>query len=102
MISLSKRQWPVLEMFVNLDGDKYMSIEAAQKLDQRPFRSMLVQGWIVYARGRGFHITREGRAAWEEYNSKPIWRKDASRPLTQYFDPTAYGLHPVTKVRGAA
>jgi hypothetical protein len=77
--------------------DYYMSIEVAQKFDQRPFRSMLIRGWIKFRPGRGFHITKEGRAAWNEFLTTDIIRKNPSRPLTAYFDPTAYGLRVVAR-----
>jgi hypothetical protein len=38
----------------------YMSINQAQHYDQRPFRSMLVRGWIAYRPGRG--LSHEGKA----------------------------------------
>jgi hypothetical protein len=81
----------------------------AQRYDQRPFRSMLIQGWISYRPGRGFRITREGRQAWEEFERTEIWRKNPALPLTAYFDLLAYGLTTAGKsnlqvmnVRGAA
>jgi hypothetical protein len=74
------------------NGAAYMPIGHAQKFDQRPFRSMLVRKWIAYHPGHGFHITREGRAAWEEFRTTPILRLHPDRPLTRYFDPIACGL----------
>jgi len=73
-------------------SNNYMTIDEAQKFDQRPFRSMLIQGWAAYRPGRGFHVTREGKAAMYEFQTTDIMRKDPSMPLTAYFDPTAYGL----------
>jgi len=75
-------------------GSHYMSIDEAQAYDQRPFRSMLLRGWCAYRPKHGFHITRAGKAALHEFLSTDIARKDATLPLTAYFDPTAYGLHP--------
>jgi hypothetical protein len=49
----------------------YMSVDQAQHYDQRPFRSMLVQGWIAYRSGRGFHITPEGRRAFDVFHRDP-------------------------------
>jgi hypothetical protein len=69
-----------------------MTIAEAQTFDQRPFRSMLIRQWIVYRPGRGFHITREGRDAWNEFHTTNIARMNPTMPLTAYFDPTAYGL----------
>jgi hypothetical protein len=92
MTRLSNRQYPMLRTFAEESPDYFMRIEEAQAFDQRPFRSMLIQGWIQFRTGRGFHITREGRAAWREFEHTEILRKNPSLPLTAYFDPTAYGL----------
>jgi hypothetical protein len=81
----------MLRTFIDLD-DSHMSIDDAMLYDQRPFRSMLIQEWIAFRPGRGFHITKKGRAAWEEFERTEIWRKNPTLPLTAYFDPTAYGL----------
>ena len=97
MTRLSNRQHPMLEAFVELGSQRYMSIEEAQRYDQRPFRSMLIQEWIAYRPGRGFHVTREGIDAWNEFHRTEIWRKNPTLPLTAYFDPTAYGLRVVKK-----
>lgn len=69
-----------------------MKIETAQLYDQRPFRSMLIRKWIAYNPKRGFHITEEGLEAWREFRSTEIFRMHPNRPLTAYFDPTAYHL----------
>ena len=100
MTRLSNRQYPMLSAFA-LERDGYhMTIEEAQAFDQRPFRSMLIQEWIAYRPGKGFHVTKKGREAWHEFQSTDIARKDATRPLTAYFDATAYGLaRPKAKVR---
>lgn len=89
MTRLSNLQFPMLETFAS---GVYMGIEEAQHYDQRPFRSMLIRGWIAYKPGRGFHITPEGRKAREEFHNTGIARKNPMLPLTKYFDPTAYGL----------
>jgi len=89
MTNLSNRQYPMLKAFA---GGSHMSIETAQLYDQRPFRSMLIRQWISYDPKRGFHITDAGRQAWAEFRSTEIWRLNPSRPLTAYFDPTAYRL----------
>ena len=70
----------------------YLSISEAQHYDQRPFRSMLVRGWIAFKPGRGFHITHEGRKAHDDFHHGNIARKNPQGPLTRYFDPLAYGL----------
>lgn len=99
MTRLSNRQYPMLRMFAHeMRGSDYMTIEEAQLWDQRPFRSMLIHRWIAFRPSYGFHITKEGRAAMEEFENTHIERKDPSLPLTRYFDPTAYGLQPA-KIR---
>jgi hypothetical protein len=92
----------MLEAFASHNQNFYMSMDEAQRYDQRPFRSMLIQEWIAYHPGRGFHITEKGRAAWREFQSTEIWRKNPTLPLTAYFDPTAYGLKVVARKRRAA
>lgn len=92
MTRLSNRQHPMLRAFLDGGTGFHMSIEEAQSYDQRPFRSMLVREWIAYRPGRGFHLTQAGRDAWQEFHTTDISRKDPSRPLTAYFDVTAYGL----------
>jgi hypothetical protein len=92
MTRLSNRQWPMLRaLYDNMGG--FMTIEQAQKFDQRPFRSMLIQGWCAFRPGRGFHITPEGKAAMHEFQDTDIKRKHPEFPLTKYFDITAYSLH---------
>lgn len=92
MTRLSNRQYPMLLALVQNGRDGYMTIEEAQRWDQRPFRSMLIQGWCAFRPGRGFHVTKEGEAAMHEFQTTEILRKNPSLPLTAYFDPTAYGL----------
>jgi len=92
MTRLSNRQYPMLSALYDNGADHYMSIEEAQQFDQRPFRSMLIRGWCAYRAGRGFHITKEGKAAMHEFKTTDITRKNPMGPLTAYFDPTAYGL----------
>lgn len=101
MTRLSNRQYPMLRMFYDAGPDYFMPIQDAQKWDQRPFRSMLIQGWVEFKPRHGFHITKAGRAAWLEFLSTDIARKDPTRPLTAYFDPTAYGLAKVSRRRAA-
>jgi hypothetical protein len=102
---LSNRQYPMLLALCDNGLNGYMNIEAAQKFDQRPFRSMLMRKWCAYRPGRGFHVTQDGLAAMQEFLSTDIGRKNPMLPLTAYFDPTAYGLKPQGKphiVRKAA
>lgn len=92
MTRLSNRQYPMLQALYDNGLDGYMPIEDAQKFDQRPFRSMLIQKWATYRPGRGFHITRDGKAAMHEFHTTDIVRKNPTLPLTAYFDANAYGL----------
>jgi hypothetical protein len=93
MTRLSNRQWPMLKALFDNGSDGYMTIEEAQRFDQRPFRSMLIQKWCAFRPGRGFHITKEGKAAMYEFQTTDILRKNFNKPLTAYFDATAYGLN---------
>lgn len=102
MTRLSNRQYPMLLALHDLGTDHFMTIEEAQRFDQRPFRSMLVRRWCAYRPGRGFHITKEGRAALEEFLTTDITRKNPAAPLTAYFDPTAYGLHRPRRIHAVA
>jgi hypothetical protein len=90
---LSSLQYPMLKMFAE-DSRHSMSVDDAQHFDQRPFRSMLVRKWVAYKPGKGFHATKEGVAAYQEFLSRDITRKNPMLPLTAYFDPVAYGLSP--------
>jgi hypothetical protein len=98
-IRLSNLQFTMLATFAEQPLNYHMTIEEAAKFDQRPFRSMLVRQYVVFRPGRGFHLTREGRAAHEDFLTTEIWRKNVNGPLTTYFDPTAYSVH---VARGAA
>jgi hypothetical protein len=91
MTRLSNRQYPMLQSFIT-NANHYMSYKEAQSFDQRPFRSMLIQEWIKYVPGKGFHITGKGRQAWHEFQYTDIARKNQTLPLTAYFDPELYGL----------
>ena len=93
-LSLSQRQYPMLQTFMT---GLYMTISEAQHYDQRPFRSMLIRGWVTYKPGRGFHITHEGRKAHDAFHHTEIARKNPLAPLTSYFDPTQFGLRQVEK-----
>jgi hypothetical protein len=95
--TFSGRQLKMLQMFADNREGEYLSYSEAHNFDQRPFRSMLIRQWISYRPGRGFHITREGRAALHRLNETDIARNQGSisQPLTRYFDAVAYGLdHP--------
>ena len=91
-MTLSPRQYPMLQIFADEQEDYRMSIEEAQHFDQRPFRSMLMREYVVYRRGEGFKLTKLGREAWGTFHQTDIARKNPLAPLTSYFDPTAYGL----------
>jgi len=91
MIVLSNRQYPMVKAFID-SGENYMDIEAAQRYDQRPFRSLLIRKWVAFRPGHGFYLTRAGKDAWRNYHGTEIWRKNPTLPLTAYFDITAYKL----------
>ena len=92
MMRLSPLQYNMLKMFA-IDGS-YVSILQAKGLDQRPFRSLLIQQWITFKPGKGFHITQKGVHAFYDFDEHSIIRKNPGLPLTAYFDATAYGLTP--------
>jgi hypothetical protein len=89
MTRLCNRQYPMPQA---LARTSYISILEAQKVDQRPFRSMLIQEWAAFRPGKGFYIRRSGLQALDEFRHADIRRKDPRLPLTRYFDPTACGL----------
>jgi hypothetical protein len=101
MPRLSTLQFNMLRMFAS-DSDTHMTIVQAQQFDQRPFRSMLIREWIAYRPGRGFHITRAGRAAYDDFEQHDITRKNHDLPLTSYFDAAQYGLRVPAKKAGRA
>lgn len=90
MTNLSNRQYPMLRTFVKASSDYYMTIEEAQVYDQRPFRSMLIRKYIAYKPGKGFHLTKEGRKHWEEFERTEIFRQNPNMPLTSFFDAADY------------
>src|SRR5262245_60685236 len=92
MTRLSNRQYPMLRTFAENGANYHMSVRQAQSYDQRPFRSMLIHGWIAYSRGHGFYITKAGRKAWEEFLHTEIHRQNPLAPLTKYFDAQQYGI----------
>src|SRR5215467_10295638 len=98
-IQLSDRTYPLLQTFEDKTSDYHMKIDEAQKIDQRPFRALLVRGYIAFRPGRGFHITRAGRDVAKHFLDEDGTRNRRSEnrfnaPLTSYFDPVAYGLTP--------
>jgi hypothetical protein len=101
MILLSNRQYPMVQAFID-NGDTYMDIETAQRYDQRPFRSLLIRKWVSFRPGHGFYLTREGKAAWQDYHGTEIMRKNPRLPLTAYFDATAYSLRVAPRKARAA
>jgi len=84
MTRLSNRQYPMLKIFAEADPGFRMSLAEAHQYDQRPFRSMLMQGWINFD-GKDFFLTKMGRAAWVEFGGTHIGRKNPDAPLCQYF-----------------
>jgi hypothetical protein len=101
-IQLSSLQYNMLATFADQPNTFHMTIEEAQKFDQRPFGSMLKREYVVYRPGRGFHITTKGRRAHDDFLTAEISRKNFSAPLTHWFDPTAYGLTLVKAAKGAS
>jgi hypothetical protein len=101
MVRLSALQFEMLRTVAE-DINRYMSIDAARRYDQRPFRSMLVREYLAYIPGKGFRITETGRTAWHDFRHQSISRKNPALPLTAYFDPVAYGLAAPKKKRNAA
>ncbi|MBA0088827.1 MAG: hypothetical protein HRJ53_27885 [Acidobacteria bacterium Pan2503] len=94
MTTLSNRQYPMLRAFIDGGPTFTMTIEEAQRFDQRPFRSMLKRQYVAFRPGKGFYLTKEGDKHWREFERTEIFRKNPLLPLTAYFDPTAYGLKP--------
>lgn len=93
-IKLSNRQLAMLEGLAAVD---HMTIDEAQAWDQRAFKSMLQREYAAYVPRRGFVLTPTGKNARQDFYSVDILRKDNTRPLTSYFDPSAYGLAPRKK-----
>lgn len=91
---ISVRGLNMLRMFIEAGRGFHLRYEDARAYDQRPFRSMLIRGYIAYRPGRGFHITPEGRGAWDALQHTSVMRGagQTTRPLTSYFDPAAYGI----------
>lgn len=86
--TVSNYQLPLLRYLV---GQKFVTIEKAMEFDQRGFRSFLIREWLAYRPGYGFHLTPDGRKAWELLHHTEIRRGDPTKPLTRYFDYVAYG-----------
>jgi hypothetical protein len=82
--TLSKRSYPMLQAFVS-NRDDYMKIAEAQRFDQRPFRSMLLRGWINFRPSYGFYLTKEGRQAWHDFHQTDIVRHNPMLPLCAYW-----------------
>ena len=102
--SFSGRLYQMMSALYDNGVEGGMPIEDAQRFDQRPFRSALIRGWATYRSNgvRGFHITKEGKEAMEDFHTINILRADPKRPLTSYFEPTQYGLaKPRKKEKGA-
>ena len=92
MINLSDLGFPMLYALTQLKGG-FMPFEEAQTYDQRPFRTMLMRGYVAWSRKeRGFYLTDIGSEAWSKFNSRDIARKNPHMPLTAFFDAAAYGL----------
>src|SRR5215813_7863356 len=101
-MTLSDRQYPLLQIFLDHAPNWLMSIEEAQTLNQTTFRSMLYRKYVRYkpawTDGAGLHkggfvIAQEGRDAYHRYHEiDRILRHDSTAPLTRYFDAGYYGL----------
>lgn len=99
MTRLSNRQYPMLRIFAEIGLARVMSIDDARHWDQRPFRSMLMRGWVAYRPGKsGFAITKSGVKALNEFLNTDISRQHPELPLTSYFDAAAYGFEQRGKV----
>ena len=93
MIQLTNRTSPLLEIFASHGNDWAMPYEHAKVYDQRPFRALLMRGWVEYsAKLHGFHATKAGREAWTVFNETEITRRNFNAPMTRYFDPVFFGL----------
>jgi len=92
MINLSNRQHPMLKIFAQNGTNWYMPVVDAARYDQRPLRSMLIRGWVAYRPGKGFHATRAGVEAWEQFGHTSITRKNVYAPLTTWLDPSLYRM----------
>jgi hypothetical protein len=86
----------MLQVFIGNGSDYYMTRDAAQQWDQRPFRSMLIRKWVKYRSGHGFYVTREGRDTWNDFHHRDISRANPLLPLTSYFE-QIYGPLPSKK-----
>jgi hypothetical protein len=86
---ISNRQYALIKEFAAVGQ---MSIQDAQKFDQRALRSMLIREWVAYAPSRGFFLTKAGHGAYDDFRYTAIVRANPFGPLTRYFDPHIYGL----------
>lgn len=100
--TLSARQYPLLKLFMKHASEAgwFMKMPEAATLDQRPFRSLLMRGWIRYERGYGFQVTYEGKDAWHNFLHTSIERSNPHGPLCAFFYATNKVERPETK-RGA-
>ena len=88
MTTLSNRQYPLLKHFIDASqatGTYHMPLEDAATFDQRPFRSLLMRGWITFAKGRGFRLTADGKRAWVDFQATSIVRSNPHSPLCAWF-----------------
>jgi hypothetical protein len=84
-MTLSPRQYPLLKLFCKRGENVFMKIDEAATLDQRPFRSLLMRGWIKWEPNYGFTVTGDGRDAMHAFNHTSIERANAGAPLCAYF-----------------
>jgi hypothetical protein len=86
MITLSARQFTLLERFASYRSGQHVSVAEAGRWNQTTFRSMLVRDYVRYRPGKGFHLTERGHEAYGTFLAMPIDRKHPSLKLTSYFD----------------
>jgi len=98
----SGKQLNMLQAFYDNGLAGRVTIEEAMGLLQPTLRSMMIRDYVAYRPNgaRGFHITKTGVEAMEDFHAANILRKNPTLPLTSYFDPAAYGLT-MPKQKGA-
>jgi hypothetical protein len=94
-MTFSPRQYQMIKMFHEASAG--ISLHDMKRYDQRPFRSMLIRGWVTYNKRVGFAITKQGRHDFLTFLSQDISRKSPEMPLTAYFDQRLFHL----KAKGA-
>lgn len=91
---LSKWQFRLMTDLTEKYGG-FIPFKDAHFIKQGTFGSFLnpKRGYLKWVRGRqGWRVTEEALRAKRDYLTADISRLSPQRPLTHYFDPTAYGL----------